>query len=363
MMAVHGRFMTCHATGSNLGISSKSSPAGCEKCPLNMPHGRNSAGCGPGRKWRPCSGIYDRYELIKGPAQVLYLNASLSGVAIKSTRKPLPFNQNILTFLYDQWGTYRATLDSTGPIGTLGDAKISYRLVAAVQDGSYYYYNFSDRRKVIFPVIQIDFKSTIVRINYLYERLNLWPAGQDLISPSGAIYTGWGRREGGYPPNDMTYQPENRYSLDVTQKVSDNWQDRLTVGVWDFVNYGSNATPAGGLNWAAQTVTYTNRLNNVHYQYWTILDDVQGNYHIGPIKNIDAAGFGWDEYTTDQETWTTAGFGSQVIPLRPPRWPPSTPWWCRAGGSFRRRRTRACRIKSMWPRSIGSTRSTSSRTG
>jgi len=35
------------------------------------------------------SSIYDSYELIKGPAQALYLGAGIGGVVLATTKKPL----------------------------------------------------------------------------------------------------------------------------------------------------------------------------------------------------------------------------------------------------------------------------------
>ena len=73
--------------------------------------------------------VIDTIEIIKGPTQGLYmLNSNSSGVVIWDSKKPLPFEQNTITVGVNQWGVFRATLDSTGPIGKLGDILISYRL-------------------------------------------------------------------------------------------------------------------------------------------------------------------------------------------------------------------------------------------
>ena len=39
----------------------------------------------------------DTIEVVKGPAETLYLNSSISGIVLKSLKKPLPFDQDLLT--------------------------------------------------------------------------------------------------------------------------------------------------------------------------------------------------------------------------------------------------------------------------
>ena len=74
----------------------------------------------------------DSYEIIKGPAQVLYLGANLSGTVLKATKKPLPFQQDIFSFSINSGNDHylwHAMIDATGPLGKIGDATVGYRLV------------------------------------------------------------------------------------------------------------------------------------------------------------------------------------------------------------------------------------------
>ena len=80
----------------------------------------------------------DSYEVIKGPAEVIYPNAALSGIVLKSTKKPLPYEQNIITETVDEWGLSRTTIDSNTPLGALADATLAFRLVGAFQRGDLY---------------------------------------------------------------------------------------------------------------------------------------------------------------------------------------------------------------------------------
>jgi outer membrane receptor for ferric coprogen and ferric-rhodotorulic acid len=79
--------------------------------------------------------VLDSYEVIKGPAQVLYLNAGLAGVILKATKKPLPYNQDIVTASIDSNGLYRYVGDFSGPLGNIGAVQLSFRFVGTYQHG------------------------------------------------------------------------------------------------------------------------------------------------------------------------------------------------------------------------------------
>ena len=46
----------------------------------------------------------DSYEIIHGPAGVLYANSSVGGVVLKTTKKPLPYAMNKVTVSVNDWG-------------------------------------------------------------------------------------------------------------------------------------------------------------------------------------------------------------------------------------------------------------------
>jgi len=53
-------------------------------------------------------------------------------------------------------------------MGEVADAKFSYRLVGAYQDGNAYFKNVDDKRKVFHPTVQVDFKNTTFRAAFDY---------------------------------------------------------------------------------------------------------------------------------------------------------------------------------------------------
>ena len=175
----------------------------------------------------------DSYTVVKGAAEVLYINSRLYGVIIKSTKKPLPFEQNLLTASVDQWGNYRFMLDSTGPIGTIGhDYKLSYRFVAVDRGGDQYFNNYSGQHTHgLFPEIQVAFNNTTVRIWYTLEAPTLdTGAGGAVITPQGALFQPTDRRGSYLPPGDLEHDEYTRTGFELEQKMSENW-DYAVAGV------------------------------------------------------------------------------------------------------------------------------------
>jgi len=253
----------------------------------------------------------DSYELIKGPAQVLYLNASLGGTVLKSTKKPLPYSQNVATFSINSGSDhylYRATIDSTGPLGMVGDAKVGYRLVMSYRGGASYWHNDKEEMTTIFPVVQVDWKNTTARLYVYFLQGVHRTAGMSLITPTGDLYNGAGRAEGNYLQGSMEHWEAFRYNGKVDTRISSNWENSVALGQWNLHRFGP-VSINNAVNWDAGTINFLMRENNIKYSYWAFLDDIQGHYNWGPFKNTDAFGGGWDEYTVIQRTWTSTAIG------------------------------------------------------
>ena len=252
--------------------------------------------------------IVDSYEIIKGPAQVLYVNGLVSGTLLKSTRKPLPYNQIILTASVDGWGQFRATADFTGPLGYLGETKVMYRVVSAYPAGGGYFYNVRESRRVRFRSLKFDYKSTMVRMGFDFQTLWHISNGLDILSiPSGDLYTGMGRRESDIVPRDMEHHESKRSSIEIDQKVSSSWEMRLQGSWWDYTRFGQLARPSAGYNWAAQTISYIAAPEPTSSSTTgDFLGDAIDHYRLAGLKNEDAIGAAYSDWTVLNKSWTTS---------------------------------------------------------
>jgi iron complex outermembrane recepter protein len=253
----------------------------------------------------------DSYEVIRGPAGVLYANSSVGGVVLKATKKPLPYKMDKVTVSFNDWGQYRGELDSTGPVGEIADAKLSYRMVAAYQDGDSYFKNTEDQRLALHPTFQLDFKNTTVRFAVDYIDLTNIAGGQNFVLPNGQLYTGAGRDEGYYAKGIMENHTQVRERVAILQRISPNWESKTSLSHLKYERQGTNLLPAA-LDLSSNTFTLFARRNYQRLENWVLNQDFLGNYNIGPIANQTAAGFTLtDEYNraafTNSTTFGTNG--------------------------------------------------------
>ena len=238
----------------------------------------------------------DSYEVMRGPAGVLYANAGLGGIVLKSTKKPLPYSMQKVNFSFKDYGEYRTELDLTGPVGDLGDTKVSYRVAAAFQGGDFFLKNVTDDRIAVHPTLQFDLKNTTVRFALDYVDIDSIAGAQNFLLPNGKIYTGAGRDEGYYPKGVMEKHKQMRERIAILQRLSDNWESKTTLSHLYYQRHGTNLLPFS-LDLQAQTFTLFARRNYQRVDNWVVNQDFIGNYNIGSVANQSAAGFTLtDEY-------------------------------------------------------------------
>jgi len=253
--------------------------------------------------------IIDSIEIIKGPAQTLYLNAQLEGVVLKATKKPLPYSQDVVTASVDTNGLFRTMIDSTGPIGKFGDFTLSYRFVAVYQHGNTYFDNTPDNRIVAFPEFEVQYHDTTVRTYYNVSTIKGETAGIDILTPSGGLYTGDGVHFANQVPENanQVYETKTVYA-EILQKISSNWELRVQGGYWDFDTSGVLGL-AIDENWDNDTEDFIARRNNEVWHYWSAFFDLNGHYNIGTIENRDALGYAFSDQTDKQVYWSAATSG------------------------------------------------------
>ncbi len=226
----------------------------------------------------------DSYTVLRGPAATLYVNAALGGTVMTNSKFPLQNPQYSITGKITDYGTYRVETDLTGPLGHIGDAKFSYRLVAGVQEGDSYWKNIVDHRKLLHPTLEMTWKNTVVRFAYDHQEINHVSGGNSFITPTGELYTGAGRDEGYYAKNGLEDFKRDGLRFFVIQKLADNWDLKLSATRWGFSRYGSIVFGAGGINWPAQTITMTSRKNDQTIDDDTAVLDVNGRYSFGGVN-------------------------------------------------------------------------------
>lgn len=254
----------------------------------------------------------DSYVFARGPLQSLYLNASISGAVLKYTRKPLPFQRTTLQARIDSNGSDREVLDTTGPMGQVGDFKLGYRFLAMHQGPSNYFYNVKEKHYGLYYVQEVNYKdTTTVRARFDFQDQKHQNGGLGFITPDGKLYTGAGTRMVNAVPGAMEDHNSKRTSVDVLQKVGSNWDFRFLASWWHYRRYGSIVNPDGGYDWTAKTAIWTATLNNLTFDFYTMLGDMQGHYNFAGMEHHDIFGFGYSDQLIHQSVWNTSPFGRQ----------------------------------------------------
>lgn len=251
----------------------------------------------------------DSYEVIKGPAALLYPNSALTGVINKTTRRPLPTAQHSVKASITDFGLYRAEFDSTGPVGEIrGGAKLSYRLLAAYQDGDAYWRNAEDKRILIHPSLQLDYKKTSVLLAYDYQQITRPSNPSGVLMTNGRPFTGAGRDELNLPPGAMEKHEHNGARAQVVHAFSDGWEVKVGGDVNQLYRVGSIVLPISGVNYANRTLSFFNRKNDIELNHYSLSIDVNGRYELGGLKNQSTFGLALTDQESLTKLWVNTNF-------------------------------------------------------
>jgi iron complex outermembrane receptor protein len=260
----------------------------------------------------------DSYEVIRGPAAVFYINASLGGAILKTTRKPLPYQSTTVGLSADQHGTYRATLDTTGPLGSIGEGKFSYRVDAVYKGGDQFFRNRSEKTHGIFPTLQFNYKDTTVRLAVDYTRLEHYPQAHSFLTPDGQVYTGAGREENYQAPNNLEDFIASQIRFSFLHRFSENWEMKLNAANNRYKRGPTGIIlPGGGVNWVTNTITFTARRNYQDFNNNYAMGDISGKYELWGHKSQTIAGFQFAEETSKAGFWGFSTFGGTGSITRP----------------------------------------------
>ncbi len=245
----------------------------------------------------------DTYQVIKGPQQALYPLASLGGLVLQTTKKPLlGVTQYVADEKIQEWGRQRFTFDLNQPLGSIGDAKFTGRIEGVVQSGQGPLLNSEDQRYGIFPNFSVDWKNTHVDVQYGALIFKYLPGGTGILTPDGNIYAGLGHRQQNSPPNNVDKNEEHDARASWTQFLSDDWQVKSQVAFFNVRRYGATAFPTTA-NWNNNTMTYTTRRNNGWNEALDVQTDVHGKYNIGSLPATSAFGFNLHDQTGLSAFW------------------------------------------------------------
>ena len=258
----------------------------------------------------------DSYTIIRGPAALLYPNTALTGVIDKTTRRPLPYALNSFSFKMTDYGLYRTEVDSTGPLVTNGDGRLSYRVLAAYQGGKSYWHNATDDRKVFHPSLQWDYKNTSVLLAFDYNEIKRPSNPTGVFMPNGEVFTGAGRSEINLPPGAMETHEHVGARSQLTHQFSKNWGVKIGLDYNALHRHGSIVLPIGGVNYIDRTISFFNRRNQIDIDHYSGSIDFNGKYSIFGLPAQTTFGGVLTIQETTTQLWVNKDFYNGITPAR-----------------------------------------------
>ncbi|MEO6875225.1 MAG: hypothetical protein ABI222_10435, partial [Opitutaceae bacterium] len=261
----------------------------------------------------------DSIDVIRGPAALLYPNSSLGGVINKLTRRPQPRASNSVEFSVTDFGLYRGTFDSTGPVGKLGNGEVDYRVLGAYQRGDSFFNNVKDDRTVIHPELQWNSKNTTVYVALDYEKFLRPSNPTGLLQPNGVIFTGLGLDNSLLLPKGVgeTHILKGVRGS-VVQRLGEGWETVVGVNADYYHRTGSIVLPLKA-DWDARTVGFYNRLNDIALYHDSFSIDTNGTYDLFGMKNQTTFGMNITIQKSVTKLYANTNFGGpgQTYNYRP----------------------------------------------
>ncbi len=274
----------------------------------------NTDGAGDGSpSMAPDSATIDSVTVVRGPIGVLYGgNSSITGAVVRQTRVPLDRRQTIFKATIDEWGYHRAEVDHTGPLGSIGAAKFSYRLDLAYQNGETFLRNVVNERRVYFGVVQMKYKNTTLRLNAQTQQLRQPPHKNTVATPEGLPWLGAGRDESFLDKKSMIRTSTSQVRGALIQRFSPGWSLNA-YGTVSHFRYGPQSVLiVDQVNYQRQVVRMFARRNNGGVDAFNGGADLNGVYKLlGREFRTSMGGTAWTSHRGPYDHFGNPDFGSQ----------------------------------------------------
>lgn len=236
--------------------------------------------------------LFDRVEFLKGPSSIIYGDGNKSGVISRASKKPRfdrAYNRVDLDF--GSWNYYRATLDTTRPLGT--ERQFSYRFIGSVLERDGYKDADYGRRRSLAPMFgwRITPKTTVIaQASDFYEKVHKGWGDAFVLLPYNAGRKSVFSSDVGVPrsfsptePYSYNQEQTRRYTIIVDQIFTEWWSARFTASDLDHLNTEFTAIPRDMSNARQMQRSWRNAFNP---RTATDLSfDSVWNFNLGPTRH------------------------------------------------------------------------------
>lgn len=250
------------------------------------------------------SAIADSYEVLRGPAAVLYGGRpTLAGIIMRTTKKPQMTAAYSVRAIVGSDKFYRGEFDATGPItdslfGT--NAKLSYRFVAAIQRDKGFPTGDKDDRDGFYPSLQVDFPNTVLRVQAEISEQRTAGAPLNFFTPDVSnLYVGSDRGRNQLWKEEWSSADfsRNKIRFDAEHKFNDNWNAHAVYFHSLYDRKDRDVRPAGNPNFTTRMWGQQFFFNGAESKHNLFSLDLVGKYELFGVSHESFLGLYADRLT------------------------------------------------------------------
>lgn len=266
--------------------------------------------------------VYDRLEVLKGPAGLLTGSGSPGGILNVVRKRPADEFKAKGEFSGGSWDNYRGMIDVTGPINE--ERTLRYRALVLHQSKNFFFSPAQPENKWVgYGALEYDVTpETLVNVSYTRQRTSdpayagQPVAGFSFFGGTSPYFLDMPRSWNPYPDwaqykwdtEDKNARIEHRFGGDWVAKINFNRRDQI--------NEFNDAFPYSGVDPSNATALYARR----HYHYYnhrTGIDSyVSGSIPFMPIDTKLTLGYNYDRFSYEYK-----GAPIATVPNAPVLWP------------------------------------------
>lgn len=221
--------------------------------------------------------IYDRVEILRGPAGLLQGSGSPAGAANFIRRMPLDHFAISTDTQIGSWNFKRQTVDVTGPFNSDGSAR--GRLIVTGQDRDFFYDDAGEWHGTAYGALQFDLDDkTTLSLSGAYQKQRFSPFdygqsryadGSYLNSPRSAFFgADWSYND---------FQTSELYA-NLKHEFDGDWVSNTTVMYRDMQNDSKYAYMFGGVDTATNQAQYAIQGGPLHNQWFGFDTNLSGSF-------------------------------------------------------------------------------------
>lgn len=248
--------------------------------------------------------VYERVEVLRGPAGLLQGSGSFSGTVNLVKKRPKQDPSVQLLGSLGSWNNKRFEADATGP---LNEAKtVRGRLVASMTDKDWFVNRFHDKKWLVYGVVELDSSpATTWRLSATAQD-DVSPGFSGLPTYTNGVLLNVDRSFNPNPTWNKTHWKNADVTAEVEHRFSDNWLGKVRVSNRGATLYFKDGYISDGVNPATNTVTYYRRIFDGGYIARDMDANISGPFEfLGRTHNLLlGANYSWYRSYNQQVTRT-----------------------------------------------------------